>query len=294
MIMASIGIIDIGSNSVRLMLSENGVNSAKTTVTTRLGEGLMTNGFLLDDAIMRSVQCVKDFYTKCKNEGVKKVYAFATAAVRNASNGKVFTDIVFKETGITVDVVAGDKEGILAVKGALNEQDGTIIDLGGASTEITVQQGGRVIYSHSLPLGCVLLKDLTHNNRNQAEKIIKERLYEYGQVPFSEKVVAVGGTATNIASVMLELSVYDPDKVQDYILERNKLKNLVDKLYSLTVEERKGIIGLNKQRADVVDGGALLLLRISEMLCCKEIAVSERDNLEGYLHFLMQKEENEQ
>ena len=140
----------------------------------------------------------------------------------------------------------------------------------------------KVIYSHSLDLGAVKLKDACGQDFNSVEKVTAEKLKEYGIVPKTQ-FYAIGGTATSLAALELELEPYDPKMVDGYVLTKLNLSNLVDKLFSLTIEERKKLKGMFPPRAEVIAGGAKLLLDIMTLVDVDEIIVSERDNLEGYL-----------
>jgi len=94
---------------------------------------------------------------------------------------------------------------------------------------------------------------------------------------------AIGGTATSLSAICQRLDPYDPSKVHGYRLGLDEIKNLVDRLYSMTVEDRKKLKGLQPERAEVISGGALLMQKILEFLCVGQVVTSERDNLEGYL-----------
>ena len=154
-------VIDIGSNSVRLMLWADGT-LYKKLFTTRLAAG-MRNGLLADDAMRRTAEAV----AACFEEGVREAgrgntFAFATAAVRTAVNGEEFCGLVKKLCGLTIDVVAGETEALLGALGALGavgSGDGGMVDIGGASTEVFIRENGAVKLAVSLPVGVVRLKD---------------------------------------------------------------------------------------------------------------------------------------
>ena len=107
-------------------------------------------------------------------------------------------------------------------------------------------------------------------------------LEEFKSVP-NVNYFAIGGTATSIAAMLLQLEVYDPKIVNGYVILVNDLKNLVEKLFSLSVEQRKSLKGLHPDRAEVIANGALILLSVMQRANVDKIIVSESDNLEGYL-----------
>ena len=138
--MKKFAVIDIGSNSVRLMLVADGKVLYKALNTTRLGEGLAASTRLNVAALERTAQAVSAFYAQAKSEGAEKVLAFATAAARSAENGQEFVDRVKELCGLQVEIISGDEEAEIGVLGALGNADGGIIDVGGASTEIIVKR----------------------------------------------------------------------------------------------------------------------------------------------------------
>lgn len=282
--------IDIGSNSVRLMLYENGVTIDKFVKVTKLADGLFSSGTLNPEAIKRTAEAVDFYVKKAVSEGADKVYAFATAAVRQAKNGKEFCDVVLKDSGIKIDVVSGEAEAKLGLTGVLKGKDGGIIDIGGASSEIAVVKNGELVYSYSLPYGVVKIKDACGNNYFKTDDFTKEKIKEYGFIPKS-KFYGIGGTATQIAAIALKLAVYDRNKVNCYVLTENIVKAVIDEVNGKTTEELKAVTGLDPARADVILGGAVMLKNIMERIGVSQITVSEDDNLEGYA--IIKEEENE-
>lgn len=276
------GIIDVGSNSVRLMISENGVMLGKEIKTTRLAEKTNDSGEIDFSAAKNTVEAFCFFVRKAKERGVDKVYAFATAAVRRAKNGVAFAKLLENETGVPVEIVSGELEAEIGIKGALNGKDGGVIDIGGASTEIAVVKNGVKIYGKSVPTGAVTLTTACGSDELRAKSVVCEKIKEFGVVPDCE-FYCIGGTATSLASVSLGLKTYDPRKIQGYRLEKSALFNLKDKLYGLSLEEKKRLSGLQPERADIIQSGAAILCAIAEYVGASGFIVSESDNLEGYL-----------
>ena len=275
-------VIDIGSNSVRLMLSENGKTLYKLVEITALAEGLGQEKTLKPQPVDRTVSAVCFFVEHAKNQGVSDIMIFATAAVRYAENKQYFIDEIKTRTGLVLDVISGEEEAYIGRLGALGFGDGGIIDIGGASAEITAVKEGKQVYSKSLDLGVVKIKDACLQDKNLAKQLVEKKIAEYGYVP-KTTYYGIGGTATSLASMIQELDPYDPSKVDGYVLTKQVLQAWVDKLYSLTVEQREKLKGLQPKRASVVAGGALLLLEIMNKIGIDSITVSEKDNLEGYL-----------
>lgn len=276
-----IGAIDIGSNSVRLLLRQNGKTIFKNNIIT--GLALNMQGKLLDDEqIKGTAQAVAFFVSKAKESGAKEIFAFGTEALRKADNSNVFVDLVCSLCGVKVDIISGEKEAKLGLLGVLNGRDGGIIDIGGASTEIIVQKNGQVEYAKSLDVGVVVLK----NNCNQEEFLLNDfcnkKVKEYGKIP-NIKMYGIGGTITSVASMLQSLKEYDAEKVNGYIITRENLRKLKERIFSISLEDRENIVGLQKKRASVIAGGVLWLDKIMEYMNVNQIIASENDNLEGFL-----------
>jgi exopolyphosphatase/guanosine-5'-triphosphate,3'-diphosphate pyrophosphatase len=278
-----ISAIDIGSNSVRLMLWADGKTLLKRLNTTRLGEGLNANGFMLPQAMDRTVQAISNFVACSKEYGAEKIYAYATAAVRSSSNRQVFLDKVKSRCGIDVEVLSGSDEAAIGLLGALGGGDGGIIDVGGASTEITVRHCGKVIYSRSVNIGTVRLNEMAGRDYAALEKVIDEKLKEYGAVDIQgEEMFAIGGSASRLASIKHNLMIYTPEITDGARITLEEVKGIARKMLTLSVDEIRATT-ICSTSADVIGGGCLLIYKIMKMLNISHITVSEKDNLEGFV-----------
>ena len=279
-----ISAIDVGSNSVRLMVMADGKTLYKQLDTTRLGEGLANSGVLKPEAIERTARAVQFFAAAAELNGAGTPYVFATASVRSASNGGDFVKRVKQLTGIDVDVISGEEEAACGITGALRGRDGGIIDLGGASTEITLQKGGKTVYSKSVNVGTVRLYDIAGQDRQALERAARTALKDYGNLSLAgTDMYGVGGTATSLAALFHELPAYDPKVVDGTVLTVGWLGSMAERLLSMSVEERKAMRGMDVRRADVIAGGCLLLHHILKRFGAEKLTVSESDNLEGYV-----------
>ncbi|MBE7080270.1 MAG: hypothetical protein E7371_03425 [Clostridiales bacterium] len=279
--MRKFAVIDIGSNSVRLMFVADGKVLYKSLNTTRLGEGLADQPLLKPEAIERSVKAVCDFYLKAKTEGAERVFAFATAAVRSAENRQLFLDKAEKDCGLHIEVISGEEEAEIGILGALGNADGGVIDIGGASTEIVVKQSGALIYKKSVNIGVVRLKDRCARDRDRLYEVAESAANEYGVVPMVD-MYGIGGTATTLAALQLGLETYSSEAVTGAVITAEQMQALADKLLSMTVEEIASLPCMPKGRADVLTGGAVLFTVLMKKLGIARLIVSDRDNLEGY------------
>ena len=282
--MKKTAIIDIGSNSVRLGVFSGGIAEYKTLITSRLGEGAR-GGYLAEASVNRTVSAVSALKERAFFMGASEIYAFATEAVRHAENGADFTRGVLSETGIKVYVASGEEEARFAVFGALGRDDGAVIDLGGASTEVAVQRGENIIYWHSLPLGAVTLRDACGVGRSALTAYITQKTAEYGSMPHAEKILAVGGTATSVAACVIGLEKYDSAKVHGARVTAEDIANLADRLENLSPQEIASTYPVDVRRAEIIFGGALLLKGVLGAMGAKEYFAGESDNLEGFIKF---------
>lgn len=277
-------VIDVGSNSVRLGMIADGKTLYKRIETTRLGEGLSFSGVMKSKAIERSARAVSAFYEAAEIEHADKTYVFATAAVRAAANGADFVERVKELCGLCVDVISGEKEAEIGILGALGYGDGGIIDLGGASTEITVRRDKKTVYSKSVNIGAVRLFDLAGRDRERLEKVISDKLPEYGAFfAKNDNMWGVSGTATTLAALKNGLKEYDASVVQGTVLTASEIEKYAEELLNTPVEDICKMCTVDIRRADIIGGGALLLARLLKRFEIEKIKVSDRDNLEGYL-----------
>ena len=289
-IMRRFAVIDVGSNSVRLMFVADGKVLYKRLNTTRLGEGLAEAPFLKPEAAERSAVAVAQFFAQAKEDGAEEVFVFATAATRTAKNKEIFIDRVKELCGLTVDVIAGEEEAEIGFLGAVGNKDGAIIDIGGASTEIVVKKDGKVAYKKSIDVGVVRLKDLCGRDKIKLEEVSLAAVKNFGVVPTEATFYGIGGTATTLAAQHLGLQEYQSSKITGSVISVKDVETLADKLAAMSTEEIAKLPCMPKGREDVILGGAVLLTTLMKTLGIEKITVSDRDNLEGYAikHGLME------
>ncbi len=275
-------VIDIGSNSVRLLLWADGCSLSKTVLTTRLGEGISFSPRLLPQAIDRTVAAISELLKKAQDFGAVKIYAFATAAVRSAVNGQDFIHTVYENCGIIPEILSGEEEAEAGYLGALEGRDGGIIDVGGASSEITIGKNGKIIYAVSADAGAVRLKDACGEDKQKLKNYIDEKISVYGTVPYCPMTL-IGGTATSLAALEYGVEPYDPKVIHRSTLTAERIGFWAEKLLSMKQSERLLLKGMDRKRADILGGGALLLYEILKKIQAEKVSVSETDNTEGYL-----------
>lgn len=273
-------VIDIGSNSIRLLVEGN-LN--KYINTTQLAEGLAIDNRLKPDAIERTVLAIVDFYNMANLQGAEERYVFATEAIRSANNGQNLVSILRDKHNIQVDVLSPEKEALAGYLGAKigNGRD-CVIDIGGASTEIIVGQGEKIIYSKSLPIGIVKLRDVFNNNLAKLQSYISKTIKKYDKIGPVDNAIAIGGSASTIVAVLQE--GFDRAKVHHYYLTRKEINIVLQKI--IKAKDPKDVKGLPIMRSNVIIGGIVLLDTILDYIGKDGVIVSENDNMEGYLRLL--------
>lgn len=280
--MKKFAVIDVGSNSVRLMLVADGNVLYKTLQTTRLGEGLAERPVLHAQAILRTATAVAEFAKRATEEGAGKVFAFATASVRSAENGREFLDKAKSLSGLDVEVVSGEEEAELGLLGALGVEDGAVMDVGGASTEIVVKQDGAIVYKKSVDVGVVRIKDKLGRDKTVVENGLFKEADAFQDCPKIKTVVGIGGTATTLATLVLGLKEYDSSKVTGTVITKDVMSALADKLSKTPVSTIEKYPCMPKGRADVLSGGAVWISLLMDKLGIEDMLVSDKDNLEGF------------
>jgi len=278
----SVAVIDIGSNSVRLLLWQ-GNTLRQYLNTTRLGEGAAF-GRLNEQSIARTRKAVSDFAKAAAGEGLR-AYAFATSAVRDAENRNELLNGILCDCGLAVDVLSGEEEALCAYLGALRGGDGGVIDIGGNSTELALGRDGRLLQSVSLPLGAVRQNTLFGTDRRASETYLQEQLC---MATFAADTAlpffGVGGTITALAAYRLGLCEYDPARVDGCPLPLSFVEETVERLWTLSPEQRAQLPGISQTRAQIIHQGALVLCMAMRHLGLDEIRASVHDNLEGYAY----------
>lgn len=276
--------IDIGTNTILLLIAEaegEKINPLfETETVVRLGEGVQKNGILTKEAMDRGIQTLSQYLGRCQAMKVQKIFAAGTSALREAKNSAEFLRLAKEKLNISIEVISGKEEAqlsFLAVAKDLREAKEPIfvVDVGGGSTEFILGRGNRIDQWTSLPLGSVRFTEQFLNTDpvqeeewNMMEKKIRELLVKipHSQEPLS--TVAVGGTATTLASVEQGLKEFTAEKIHHFVLKKEALRNQLLLYRSKTIGERKKILGLPAVRADVIlAGGAILYLAMEELHC---------------------------
>lgn len=290
-------IIDIGTNSVRLLIAEkddkeNWKVLFKDLRSTRLGEGMTDRAYIGEGPKERTLKAIEEFVAKARLEGASEIYAYGTSIVRDAANGGEFTDEVTSATGVPVRILTGKEEAYYSYIGAAGTPSvvTAVVDIGGGSTEFCMGFGPDIGMRHSFRLGCVRCSKQFDTTTLRGLAELKKHCFalfrETDLMDAMKNVrrwIGVGGTVTSLASMLQELEVYDTEKVQDYVIHQEDVHDLMMKLYKMSYDERCHITGLMPSRADIIVAGLAILDAIMEYFALPEIMVSDRDLSEGLL-----------
>lgn len=278
-----LAIIDIGSNSVRLAIFADGNIIYRDKITSRLGEGISLFNRLQNGAVNRTLDAISVFYEKSIEYGVLKsdILPFATAAVRQAENGSDFIDAVWNKFGVKIDLLSEDSECLVAVYGALPNGNGAVLDVGGASSELVVANGGEIIYSKSLDEGAVKLTDKFTGDFDGLTKYLETKVLQYS-APMLSSLTAIGGTAGTLAYVLSGDKAYDKDRNHGRFVSITDLYAYLLKIKDLSSDEIASKYNVEKQRAQTIFCGGVLIYEILKYLNLDGYTLSESDNLEGY------------
>jgi len=282
--------IDIGTNTILLLIAEVGGEKIKPLfemeTVVRLGEGVQENGILTKEAMNRGIETLSQYLGRCQAMKVQKIFAVGTSALREGKNSAEFLRLVKEKLNLSIEVISGEEEARLSFSaisrdlGEVNEPI-LVVDVGGGSTEFVLGRGNQINQWISLPLGSVrFTEQFLHSDPVQEEewKAMEKKIRELlVQIPHSQEplsMVAVGGTATTLASVKQGLDEFIPEKIHHFVLRREALKNQLLRYRSKTIEERKKIPGLPAARADVILAGGAILYQAMEELNCPSVLIS--------------------
>ncbi len=296
--------IDVGSNTVRLLVADVlGAASWRVVdqdqTVTRLGEGLAHSGLLGETPMARTLAAVRAYVERGVGLGARDIHIVATSAVREASNGRVFASAIEAATGRRVDVVSGEAEARLTLRGvrcALGALAGSVLtfDIGGGSTEYVLADGDSILSMASLRLGVVPLAERfpfpgpvdAPRYRLLCDEI-RARLD--GELPAAIRTARVGhlvgtaGTVTTLAALDLGLVHYDGTRVQGHVLSRAAVDGLAARLGRLTVVERAALPCLEPGRADLIVPGTAIVTVTMDLVEVGSLRVSDYGLREGLL-----------
>jgi len=294
-----VAVIDIGTNSTRLMVADVDGNSvtelARHSEVTRLGRGVDYTQLLSDEAIEVVCQTVAGYVETIQDLETESTLVIATSAVRDASNGSAFVAELRERFELDCRVLDGDEEARLTYMGAISSRSGEekllVVDIGGGSTEMVVGKGQEPTFHTSLQAGVVRHTERQlptdppsatelENLAGDIKSLISGALEDLDS-KHVDRAIGVAGTPSSLAAVDLELVPYDSLAVEGHVLELTKVQKLLSMLSSMPLEERKQVPGLHPARARAIVAGGVILIEVMRAFDLDRIEVSEHDILYG-------------
>ena len=280
--------IDIGTNSVLLLIAARNSEASMTTLVdratvTRLGRGVDAERRLAPSAMQRTLDVLAEYAAQAR-ELDAPILAVGTSALRDASNAAEFCARAREVLGVELQVIEGAREATLTFAGALvglpvQRDEVTVIDVGGGSTEL-VRADGPGLAGVSVDIGAVRITErfgLTAPTSTGAcaEVLMHatQALRASGAVT-TTRVVAVAGSATTLAAIAGGVEPFDPARIHGTRLSIEELRALIERIAALDADARAAVPGLEAARADVIVGGALVLLAACQHAQATELMVS--------------------
>ncbi|MDR0751580.1 MAG: Ppx/GppA family phosphatase [Christensenellaceae bacterium] len=302
--MTKIAIIDLGSNSARLVIAEVREGGYFTVIDelkepVRLGQDMEIDGFLRPLRISQTIKTLRTFRALYESHDVDDVLAYATAAVRRAKNQKSFVEEVLSACGIKLIVLSQEEEALLVYYGVINSLDvpkGLIVDIGGGSIKIIHYNRRVLISQETLPFGAVTLTERfaglgTPEERSEIiEKYVAEAIEGanfLSNIDADTVLVGVGGSIRNLGKISRRLKKYPLEMAHNYIVPFDELDTIYDTIKPLETDKVMKIKGLSSARADIFPAALSIISTIKNKVCStlahKELRIGGAGLREGAL-----------
>ncbi|MDR1905778.1 MAG: Ppx/GppA family phosphatase [Clostridiales bacterium] len=297
--MEKIAIIDLGSNTARLLLVnilDGGffVVFDELKESVRLAQDMEIDGFLKPSRIAATIKTLKMFKRLCDANKISKIMAYATAAVRRAKNQRSFIDEIAVTCGIKVKVLSEDEESILIYNGVINTLDvpkGLIMDIGGGSVQLIYYNRKHLLHQVTLPFGAITLTDMFKNEGLIAEERavrIEKLVYEHlAKVEWLKSLdpdtqfIGVGGSVRNLGRISRRIKKYPLSTSHNYRIPTVEFDGIYDTIKTLEIDKTVKINGLSGARADIFPSALAVIKAVTETVKFKEIIISGRGLREG-------------
>jgi len=291
-------VIDVGTNSVKVLVADGGRDLLRALETTRLGEGLAGSGVLSPAAMERTAAAVSGFAARARELGAGTVTVVGTAACRRAQNTAELAARIEQECGLGLTVLTGEQEASLSFTGALRRLpriagNTLVVDIGGGSTELTVgvDEPHRAA---SIPVGAVTAteSDLTTDPPRPEDLTnvigaVQDELEELGRLHpemlTASRVVGIAGTIVTVAAVEIGQAVFDEEALHGFVLTREAAEDVFRTLATESLADRVRNPGLPRERADIIVAGCCILVGVMRRLQLQEITVSTGSLRDGVI-----------
>ena len=288
-----VAIVDIGSNSVRLVAYESHSRAPTPTFNEKalcgLGRGVATSGLLPEDGVAKALAALQRFRVLCDTMRISDVRGIATAAVRDAANGPQFLALAERAIGCKIELLSGQQEArfsALGVVSSIHGADGIVGDLGGGSLELTEVKNGEAGAGLTLPLGGLSLMDLSERSPKKAAKIVRETLsgVKLLQSLAGRTFYAVGGTWRALARLHMRQRQYPMNVMHNYVIPSRDALEFARLVERIEVDALMAIEAVSSARRPLLAYGAAVLEEIIRLANPKEIVISALGVREGLLY----------
>ena len=286
--------IGIGSNAIRMLIAQ--WSQGKLCVIrrerrgTRLFAGLV-DGALTQQSIRSSVEAVAELAMIARADGAQEIFVFATSAARDAANGDEFTALAEQASGTHIEIISGEQEAVLSYMGASSGGRCGVIDIGGGSTEFTIGEDDHTLGAVSLQMGAVRMNAQTPiGSREDYEAtlercmhIIRRDAQALLELPSAQAWVGVGGTMTTIGAMHRSVPLFDPQLCEGMHISRADVAAWGRRIARLPLADRRQIVGLMPQRADIIPSGVAILEAAMRVFGMENMTLSAHGNMDGFL-----------
>ena len=297
------GIIDIGSNSIRLVIYEKTDNGAHRVVdgnkrSARLSSKINEQGELNDAGINDLIETLQIFTLLSSQHKLVSLVPIATAAIRNATNQQAIIARIYEATGLQIRILTGEEEakyGFLGMANSLNIQNGFLLDVGGGSSELTLFLNRKIVHSFSFSFGCVSFNKKYDSQQGLSDQQLQSMqqdvitelnkhhwISQYAELP----LIAVGGTARSLCKIHQAAAHYPFTKTHNYPIPTEQVEELFQHLRQLPQDKRKKEAGLSKDRADVIVPGIAVLSTIFQYIQGSHYIICGAGLRDGLFHKL--------
>lgn len=287
-----VGVVDVGSNSVRLVVFDGAARSPayfyNEKIMCALGKGLSETGRLYPEGRARALSAMRRFQALARGMRLQPLTAVATAAVRDAEDGDEFREEVLRETGLKMYVIDGEEEARLSAQGVLLGWPGSfglVCDIGGSSMELAEIRGGKVGHCMTSPLGPLKLQGVKggkSGRRAHIKATIEAMASQFG--PQRDRLFLVGGSWRAIARIDMERRGYPLHVLHEYRMNSSSVADTIRFIEQSDLEELRGRCSLSSARMALVPLACEVLARLVHTFRPKDIAISSYGIREGMLY----------
>jgi len=299
--MKNIAVIDIGSNSMRVLVYEIYKNNSFKIIDeekrmTRLGQFINEADDLANEGIDKLLITLEFFKILCEKNNVEEIIVVATEAIRRAKNRTEILSLVKEKLNLDIRILSGLEEsayGYLSIKSTINITDALLIDIGGSSMEITLVKEEKIVNGISLPIGSIPLTKLfsfdNAPNNNTISEFKKFIVTEFDKLTWLKNarnlpLIGIGGTARSIGKIHKKFINYPLDLLHNYTIDFDDVKTIHNYVLNLSINQRAKLKGLPRERADIFTAPFSALVMLMNYCNCPILKISQYGIREGVLY----------